>query len=240
MIRTLNLDFAYAPDDGTVLWDINIEINKGEIVSILGPNGSGKTTLVRHFNALLLPSSGDVYVDGLDTRERRNHRKIREMVSLVFQNPLDQFIGLTVSDDLALPLRMRGESDKSIKSKVGEMLDMFNLKNIKDRYPHKISGGEQKLLTIAAALIVDPKVIVLDEPTVMLDKGRKKIVHEHLMRMNKEHGKTVVISTTDPYEASLADRIYVIKEGEIACSGKPKEVFKKKKFMEEIGVGVPV
>lgn len=240
MIKVSNLEFNYEPDGGPVLCDINnLEIKQHELVSILGPNGAGKSTLIRHFNALLLPTFGEVYVDGLDTRIKRNHVKIREIVSLVFQNPLDQFIGLTVFEDFAVPLRMRGYDNDEVNGRVEGVLKEFNLSAVKDRYPHDLSGGEQKLLSIASSLILDPKVIVLDEPTVMLDRGRKRIIHDKLLELNKKFKKTVVIATCDPDEATLADKIYVLCEGKIVSSGVPSEVFRNEGLMEEIGVGTP-
>ncbi|MFC1767368.1 energy-coupling factor ABC transporter ATP-binding protein [Candidatus Margulisiibacteriota bacterium] len=240
MIEVLNLDFAYEPDGGEVLWDINIEIKQGEFVAILGPNGSGKTTLIKHFNALLVPSSGEVLIDGLDTRERRNQKKIRDIVSLVFQNPLDQFIGLTAAEDLAVPLRIRGGSDENVSAKVRETLEKFNLTRLKDKYPHNLSGGEQKLLTIASSFVLDPKVIVLDEPTIMLDKGRREMIHSYVKALNKDQHKTVVAATTDPNEANLADRVYVLNKGRVVAMGTPHKVFHNSKLLEEIGVGVPL
>ena len=234
MIETKNLSFIYREEDmesgeikeEKVLKDINIEIEKGSFTAILGHNGSGKSTLAKHFNAILLPSGGKVYVKGMDTADENNIFNIRQSAGMVFQNPDNQMVAALVEDEVAFAPENLGVEPKEIRRRVDECLEIVNMTKYAQSSPSKLSGGQKQRVAIASVLAMNPEILILDEPTAMLDpKGRSEVI-KTIKMLNEEKDITVVLITHYMDEAAQADRTVVIDDGEIVLDGTPKEVFK--------------
>ncbi|MBE3519857.1 MAG: energy-coupling factor transporter ATPase [Firmicutes bacterium] len=233
---------TYGPDESsgvTALSGVDLEIKRGEFVCIIGPNGSGKSTLARHLNALLLPTSGRVLVFGMDTRDERNLWEIRRTAGMVFQNPDNQMVATVVEEDVAFGPENLGIKPEEIRQRVSDALKAVGMEDFSRASPHFLSGGQKQRVAIAGVLAMMPSVIVLDEPTAMLDpKGRKEVM-ETLARLNKEKGITVVHITHHMDEAVHADRVIVMYEGKVVLSGPPTEVFSKTEDLAKWGLDVP-
>ena len=247
MIETKNLSFIYREEDmesgeikeEKVLKDINIEIKKGSFTAVLGHNGSGKSTLAKHFNAILLPSGGKVYVKGMDTADENNIFNIRQSAGMVFQNPDNQMVAALVEDEGAFAPENLGVEPKEIRRRVDECLEIVNMTKYAQSSPSKLSGGQKQRVAIASVLAMNPEILILDEPTAMLDpKGRSEVI-KTIKMLNEEKDITVVLITHYMDEAAQADRTVVIDDGEIVLDGTPKEVFKNVEKLKSLGLDVP-
>ena len=247
MIETKNLSFIYREEDmesgeikeEKVLKYINIEIEKGSFTAVLGHNGSGKSTLAKHFNAILLPSGGKVYVKGMDTADENNIFNIRQSAGMVFQNPDNQMVAALVEDEVAFAPENLGVEPKEIRRRVDECLEIVNMTKYAQSSPSKLSGGQKQRVAIASVLAMNPEILILDEPTAMLDpKGRSEVI-KTIKMLNEEKDITVVLITHYMDEAAQADRTVVIDDGEIVLDGTPKEVFKNVEKLKSLGLDVP-
>ena len=247
MIETKNHSFIYREEDmesgeikeEKVLKDINIEIKKGSFTAVLGHNGSGKSTLAKHFNAILLPSGGKVYVKGMDTADENNIFNIRQSAGMVFQNPDNQMVAALVEDEVAFAPENLGVEPKEIRRRVDECLEIVNMTKYAQSSPSKLSGGQKQRVAIASVLAMNPEILILDEPTAMLDpKGRSEVI-KTIKMLNEEKDITVVLITHYMDEAAQADRTVVIDDGEIVLDGTPKEVFKNVEKLKSLGLDVP-
>lgn len=247
MIETKNLSFIYREEDmesgeikeEKVLKDINIEIKKGSFTAVLGHNGSGKSTLAKHFNAILLPSGGKVYVKGMDTADENKIFNIRQSAGMVFQNPDNQMVAALVEDEVAFAPENLGVEPKEIRRRVDECLEIVNMTKYAQSSPSKLSGGQKQRVAIASVLAMNPEILILDEPTAMLDpKGRSEVI-KTIKMLNEEKDITVVLITHYMDEAAQADRTVVIDDGEIVLDGTPKEVFKNVEKLKSLGLDVP-
>ena len=222
-----------------VLKDIDLEINKGEFVAVLGHNGSGKSTLAKCFNAINIPESGEVLVNGLDTKDEDNLLKIRETAGMVFQNPDNQIVATIVEEDVAFALENMGVEPNVIRKRVNEALKTVGMYEYRNHAPHRLSGGQKQRVAIAGIIAMEPDCILLDEPTAMLDpKGRAEVM-KTIKMLNREKGVTIVLITHYMEEAAQADRVVVVDEGEIVMDNVPKKVFSQVATMKNLGLDVP-
>ncbi len=218
---------------------LNLEVNKGEFLVVLGHNGSGKSTFAKHINALVLPTEGEVCVDGLRTSLESNLWNIRNVAGMVFQNPDNQIVATIVEEDVAFGPENLGLDPKEIRIRVDEALKSVQMYEYKKHAPHLLSGGQKQRVAIAGILAMMPKCIVFDEPTAMLDPfGRKEVIRT-IKEINKKHGITIILITHNMEEAVEADRIVVMDSGKIVMEGKPKEIFRNVPVMKKIGLDVP-
>lgn len=224
--RRLKFEYPRSNQEPVVALDgINLTVRSGEHLAIIGANGSGKSTLLKHFNALLLPTSGDVIVDGFFTGEEENRWHIRQRCGMVFQNPDNQIVATTVEEDIAFGLENLGVSPVKIRSRVKEALVMVGMERFRQHEPHFLSGGQKQCVAIAGILAMRPVCLLLDEPTAMLDPCGKKEVSRIVKRLNQKEKITVVWATHFMEEAVGADRVVVLSEGKIAMEGSPQEIF---------------
>ena len=241
MIKAENLSYAYESEDEErlVLKGLDLEIQKGSFVAVLGHNGSGKSTLAKHFNAILLPSGGKVFVLGTDTADEKKLFEIRTHVGMVFQNPDNQIVTSIVEDEVAFAPENLGVPPEEIRKRVDEALRIVGMTKYANAAPSRLSGGQKQRIAIASALAMKPECIVLDEPTAMLDpKGREEIIST-IKRLNKENGMTVVLITHFMEEAALADRVVVMKKGKIVYDDVPGKVFSHVEEIKKIGLDIP-
>ena len=243
MLRTEHLSFAYPAAEGgkivPVLKEINLEIDRGSIVAILGHNGSGKSTLSKHFNAVYLPSGGKVWVEEFDTADEAALLEIRRRVGMVFQNPDNQIVANVVEEDVAFAPENLGVPTEEIRRRVDASLAAVGMSEFTRHAPHLLSGGQKQRVAIAGVLAMEPECIILDEATAMLDpKGRRDVL-ETVQRLNREKGMTVIMITHHMDEAELADRVIVMNRGEIYLDGAPREIFQKVDELRRIGLTVP-
>ena len=240
IINAENISYFY--DEETkkyVFKDLSLEIEKGSFVAILGHNGSGKSTLAKHFNAILTPSKGTVFVNSLDTSSENNLLEIRKNVGMVFQNPDNQIVATIVEDDVAFAPENLGVEHSELVLRVKEALKAVSMEKFAAFPPHQLSGGQKQRVAIAGIIAMRPQCIVLDEATAMLDpKGRREVM-EVVRHLNREMGITVVFITHYMEEAALADRVIVMDSGKIVLDGKPKEIFKEVETLKGIGLDVP-
>lgn len=244
IIEFQNVSFRYdSEEEGVQLpliaENLNLQIHEGEFVAILGHNGSGKSTLAKLTNAILLPTSGKVLVDGMDTSDEDLKIKIRQTVGMVFQNPDNQIVATIVEEDVAFGPENLGVEPKEIRRRVDESLKAVGMYEFRKREPHRLSGGQKQRVAIAGIIAMLPRCIVLDEPTAMLDPRGRQEVMSTMLKLNREMGMTVVFITHFMDEAVQADRVVVMDDAKIIMDGKPKEVFKQVERLEEIGLDVP-
>jgi len=245
-IRLENVSFSYLDDtplSEAALRNVSLEIEDGQFVGLIGPTGSGKSTLIQHFNGLLKPTTGKVYVDGVDlTLKDTQLRLIRQKVGMVFQYPEHQLFGETVLEDVGFGPRNGGLSEDAVIQRVQEALTYVGLdyETIKDKSPFELSGGQKRRVAIAGVLAMQPSVLVLDEPTAGLDpQGREEILRE-IRQLHEERGITVVLVTHSMEDvARLVDRLIVMEKGSIAMDGTPLEVFGQVERLKRLGLGVP-
>ncbi|MDD5914236.1 MAG: energy-coupling factor transporter ATPase [Oscillospiraceae bacterium] len=243
MIETKDLTFAYPSAEGersTLALDgVSLSIEKGSFVVILGHNGSGKSTLAKMFNAVLLPSGGTVYVDGMDTGNEELLLEIRRRVGMVFQNPDNQIVANVVEEDVAFAPENLGVPSAEIRVRVDRALAAVGMEQFMQHAPHLLSGGQKQRIAIAGVLAMKPKCIVLDEATAMLDPIGRSEVLSTIERLHKQDGITVVLITHHMNEAENADRVIVMNDGRLAMDGAPREVFSRKAELEKLGLTVP-
>ena len=243
IISAQNLTHTYIDGQNNsvkALDGINLSIATGEFVAIIGTNGSGKSTLARHFNAILSPTEGICLVNGLDTSKEENMWQVRQTVGMVFQNPDNQIVAAVVEEDVAFGLENIGVPSPEIRPRVEAALAAVNMTAYAKQAPHRLSGGQKQRIAIAGVMALEPKCIVFDEPTAMLDpKGRKEIVST-VLKLNKEKHITIVYITHKMEEAILADRIIAMEKGKIVMEGTPAEVFSKVDVINKLGLESPL
>lgn len=242
-ISAQNVTFAYESNEGEekneVLHGVSLDIKKGEFVALLGHNGSGKSTLAKHFNAMLLPCGGKVYVDGLDTMDEALKIEIRRRVGLVLQNPDNQLVASIVEEDVAFGPENLGIAPPEIRKRVDDALKAVEMYDYRLSAPYKLSGGQKQRIAIAGIIAMEPDCIVLDEPTAMLDpRGRDEVLHT-IHKLNNENGITIVLITHYMDEAVGADRVVVMDEGKVLTQGTPREVFSQVELLKEHELDVP-
>ena len=229
MIETKDLTFAYPAEEGKrsepALRGVSLGIEKGSFVVVLGHNGSGKSTLAKHMNAVLLPSGGAVYVEGMDTRDQTVLLEIRRRVGMVFQNPDNQIVANVVEEDVAFAPENLGVPPQEIRRRVDDALEAVGMSDFARHAPHLLSGGQKQRVAIAGVIAMEPECIVLDEATAMLDPHGRREVLDTIHRLNRERGMTVVLITHHMAEAEEADRVIVMNDGEAAMDGTPREIF---------------
>ena len=241
IIEIKNVTYNYVEDEVeyTAVNNVSLNIEKGSFTVILGHNGSGKSTLAKMLNGLNRPSSGDILVDGINTRDEENEFLIKKKVGMVFQNPDNQLVASIVEEDVAFGPENLGLEPKVIRQRVDDALKSVGMYEFRNSTPHHLSGGQKQRIAIAGIIALEPECIVLDEPTAMLDpKGRQEIINT-ILRLNKEKGITVVLITHYMEEAEMADRVLVMNDGEFIADGTPKEIFKNVKMLKSVGLDVP-
>ena len=242
-IRTEHLKFSYdaQSESGgvTVFDDLNLSIEEGSFVAVLGHNGCGKSTLAKHFNAVLLPEGGSVQVFGMDTSDESLLVDIRRTVGMVFQNPDNQMVANVVEEDVAFAPENLGVPSEEIRRRVDEALKLVWMYDYRLHAPHLLSGGQKQRVAIAGVIAMRPRCIVLDEPTAMLDPHGREEVISTIERLNREMGITVVLITHHMTEAIRAQRVIVMDAGRILADGTPKEVFPQVELLESVGLTVP-
>lgn len=237
-----DLEFQYEMTDAEpvkVLRGINLELKKGEFTAVLGHNGCGKSTLAKHLNAILLPTGGTVYIDGINTKDEDKVFDIRQRVGMVFQNPDNQIVTTIVEEDVAFALENLGVEPGEMRKRVDEALKAVNMYEYREHAPHQLSGGQKQRIAIAGVIAMRPEFIVLDEPTAMLDpQGRKEVIAT-IRRLNQEYGISVVLITHYMDEAVKADRVIVMDDGRTVMDGTPREVFLRVEELKKLGLDVP-
>lgn len=241
MIKAVNVSFEYKNEDETtlVLEDFNLTIQQGEFVAVLGHNGSGKSTLAKHFNAILIPSKGTVFIEGIDTSQEEMVFEVRQRVGMVFQNPDNQLVATLVEEDVAFAPENLGVPPKEIRKRVDDSLRAVGMYEYKEHAPHQLSGGQKQRVAIAGIIAMQPDCIVLDEATAMLDPRGRREVLETVERLNRENGTTIVHITHFMEEAVPANRVIVIDNGKLVYDGTPAEVFSHVQKLKKIGLNVP-
>ena len=240
MIRVQDVKFRYDPEQPTYAVDgVSLNVRRGEFVAVLGANGCGKSTLAKHFNAILLPETGTVLVENMDTRGEDHLYDIRQKVGMVFQNPDNQIVANVVEEDVAFGPENLGVASPEIRRRVELALKQVGMYAYREHAPHLLSGGQKQRIAIAGVIAMEPKCIVLDEPTAMLDpKGRREVM-ETVLRLNREKGITVILITHHMDEAAQAGRVVVLHQGQIAADGTPKEVFSQVDLLHRLGLAAP-
>lgn len=243
IISIKNLSFAYLEEEGkrgkTILNDISLDIEDGSFTAILGHNGCGKSTLAKHFNCINLPVGGHVYIDGLDTLDENNLFEIRSRAGMVFQNPDNQMVAALVEDEVAFAPENIGLTPEEIRKRVDEALEIVDMSDYALKAAANLSGGQKQRIAIAGVLAMQPRLIILDESTAMLDpRGRKEVI-DAVHKINKEKGTAIVHITHYMEEAALADRVIVMDEGKIVMDDVPRRVFSNVEALEKIGLSVP-
>ena len=239
IIKTENLHFTYAGDEHETLHGVDLEIEEGSFVAILGHNGSGKSTLAKLFNGILLPTEGRVLVDGIDTTHEDKLLQVRAAVGLVFQNPDNQIVANVVEDDVAFAPENLGVDPAEIRRRVDAALKTVGMYEYRLHAPHLLSGGQKQRVAIAGVLAMQPKCIVLDEPTAMLDPVGRREVASTVTRLCREEGITVVLITHHMSECVGADRLVVMSEGNVIADGTPRDVFSQVELLRSEGLSVP-
>lgn len=241
IIKVENLVYRYSDELLTTnaVDNLSMSISKGEFVVIIGHNGSGKSTLAKHFNGIFYPTEGDVYVNGMNTRDDDLIWDIRQQAGMVFQNPDNQIVATIVEEDVAFGPENIGVEKSLIRKRVDEALELVKMTEFAKRQPHNLSGGQKQRVAIAGIIAMRPDVIIFDEPTAMLDPSGRKEVIETILRLNKDEGKTVVHITHFMDEATQADRVIVMDKGRIKLEGKPREIFAKVEELKALGLDVP-
>lgn len=240
-IETRSLEHAYPLENGgqvAALRGVDLTVERGEFVALVGPNGSGKSTLARHLNGLLLPTVGQVLVDGLPTSDRRHLWTVRQRVGMVFQNPDNQLVASTVEEDVAFGPENAALPPDEIRRRVDESLAVVGLADYRTHPPQMLSGGQRQLVAIAGALATRPACIVFDEPTSMLDPPGRRRVLETIERLNRQ-GLTVILITQAMDEAVSAGRVLVMQAGRLVLDGPPAEIFARAEQLQEMGLGLP-
>lgn len=238
-VRVLETDHGTKEEKVAALKNVNIEINKGDFVAVLGHNGSGKSTFAKHINALVQPTGGTLWVDDMDTKNDELVWEIRQTAGMVFQNPDNQLVATVVEEDIAFGPENMGVEPKEIRKRVDEALATVRMSEYATHIPSKLSGGQKQRIAIAGVLAMKPKCIVLDEPTAMLDPVGRRDVMETIERLNREEGITMILITHYMDEAVRADKVFVIDDGDLVMQGTPKEIFSQVETLQKYGLDVP-
>lgn len=241
IIKVDNLIFEYTSDETTyrAIDDFNLDIKKGEFVAIIGHNGSGKSTLSKNLNAILVPTSGDINIKGMNTKDEKYLWDIRQTAGMVFQNPDNQIVATIVEEDVAFGCENLGIPPQEIRLRVDEALKNVDMYDLRERQPHLLSGGQKQRVAIAGIIAMRPECIIFDEATAMLDPSGRQEVMNTIKRLNKEYDITVLHITHFMEEAVEADRVIVMEKGKLALEGAPREVFSNVTRLKEIGLDVP-
>ena len=247
IIKTENLSFDYIRRDEegnvegitTAVSDVNLDIEQGDFIAILGHNGSGKSTLAKHFNSILHPTEGVVLIDGYDSMDEEHLLDIRQSAGMVFQNPDNQIIGQMVDEDVAFGPENLGVPTEEILERVDESLKAVGIEELKSKSPNKLSGGQKQRVSIAGVLAMHPKCIILDEPTAMLDPQGRSDVIRAARALNDVENITIILITHYMEEIIYADRVFVMDEGKIAMEGTPREIFSKVEELKRLRLTVP-
>ena len=243
IISVEHLAYTYPGVEGTpgipVFKDLNLTVQEGSFVAILGTNGCGKSTLAKHFNSILLPTGGKVYVCGIDTSNEDRILTVRRNVGMVFQNPDNQIVANVVEEDVAFGPENLGIASPEIRRRVDSALKQVEMYEYREHAPHLLSGGQKQRVAIAGIIAMEPRCIVLDEPTAMLDpRGRREVI-DTIGRLNREKGITVVLITHHMDEAAKADRVVVLNKGKVAADGTPQQVFAQVELLHSLGLASP-
>ena len=238
-VRVLETDHGTVEEKVAALKNVNIEINKGDFVAVLGHNGSGKSTFAKHINALVQPTGGTLWVDDMDTKNDELVWEIRQTAGMVFQNPDNQLVATVVEEDSAFGPENMCVEPKEIRKRVDEALATVRMSEYATHTPSKLSGGQKQRIAIAGVLAMKPQCIVLDEPTAMLDPVGRRDVMETIERLNREEGITMILITHYMDEAVRADKVFVIDDGDLVMQGTPKEIFSQVETLQKYGLDVP-
>ena len=243
IIHIEHISFTYPEEEGretfAALDGVTLDIEAGSFVAVLGHNGSGKSTLAKHMNAVLLPTGGKVYVDGMDTWDEEVLLEIRRRVGMVFQNPDNQIVANVVEEDVAFGPENLGVPTEEIRRRVDAALKAVGMEDFLLHAPHNLSGGQKQRIAIAGIIAMEPKCIVLDESTAMLDPSGRREVLDTVRRLNREKGITIVLITHHMNEAAMADRVVVMDDGHVVMDGKPREILTRMEDLRTIGLDVP-
>ena len=241
IINVKDMTFEYVTIDSKfkAIDDLSLEVKQGEFVAIIGHNGSGKSTLSKNLNAILVPTQGDIYIDGMNTKDESKLWNIRQTAGMVFQNPDNQIVATIVEEDVAFGPENLGVEPTLIRERVEDALKSVGIYELKDRQPHLLSGGQKQRVAIAGIIAMRPKCIIFDEATAMLDPSGRKEVMNVIKKLNKEENITTLHITHYMEEAVQADRVIVMDKGRKVLEGTPKEVFRNVKMLKEIGLDVP-
>ncbi|WP_191399544.1 energy-coupling factor transporter ATPase [Flavonifractor sp. An306] len=242
ILKTEELRFSYQEETipaPVVLDGVDLEIQAGSFVAVLGHNGSGKSTLAKHLNAILLPTGGKVYVDGIDTTDEDRLLDIRRTIGMVFQNPDNQIVANVVEEDVAFAPENLGVPPEEIRRRVDDALKAVGMYEYREHAPHLLSGGQKQRIAIAGVIAMQPRCIVLDEPTAMLDPIGRSEVLKTIKELNRASGVTVVLITHHMDEAAQADRLVVMAKGKVVADGTPKDVFQRVEELRAVGLTVP-
>ena len=243
VISVEHLAYTYPGVDDTpgvaVFKDLNLSVEKGSFVAVLGGNGCGKSTLAKHFNSILLPCGGKIYAFGMDTSDPEKLIAIRRTVGMVFQNPDNQIVANVVEEDVAFGPENLSISSPEIRKRVDQALKQVGMYEYREHAPHLLSGGQKQRVAIAGIIAMEPSCIVLDEPTAMLDPRGRREVMQTISRLNQEKGITVILITHHMDEAAQADRVIVLHQGQVAADGTPKQVFSQVELLHSIGLAAP-
>ena len=243
--KNLKYDYLKYDDNGqpseshTAVDNVNLDIRAGQFISILGHNGSGKSTLAKHMNALLIPTEGTLWVDGKDTAAIDELWEIRQSAGMVFQNPDNQIIGTVVEEDVGFGPENMGVPTDAIWTRVNKSLEAVGMTAFRHRSPNKLSGGQKQRVAIAGVMAMQPKCIILDEPTAMLDPNGRKEVLEAVRELNRQENVTVILITHYMEEVVHADKVYVMDSGEVVMQGTPKEIFSQVDTLKKYRLDVP-
>jgi energy-coupling factor transporter ATPase len=244
-VKNLSHYFLDRDDDGNVIGekiaidDISLEVSLGDFICVLGHNGSGKSTFAKHLNAILLPTGGKIYVDGIDTEDKEKMWDIRQNTGMVFQNPDNQIISTVVEEDVAFGPENLGVETKEIWTRVEKALNSVNMIEYRKHSPNRLSGGQKQRVAIAGVMAMMPECIIFDESTAMLDPLGRKDVMEAIERLNRDKGITVIMITHYMDEAARADRVIVLDDGSLILDGTPSEVFEQEEMLRECGLAIP-
>ena len=239
IISAKDLVFSYPGDTELALDHVSLTVGKGDLVAVLGHNGSGKSTLAKHFNAILLPQGGVCYVDGINTADEDRLLELRSRAGMVFQNPDNQIVATIVEEDVAFGLENIGVPPEEIRIRVDEALTDVGMYEYRLHAPHQLSGGQKQRVAIAGIIAMMPKLIILDEPTAMLDPRGRAEVLETVIKLNREFGVTVLLITHFMDEAAACRRVVVMDDGRILLDAPPKEVFSHVSLLKQVGLDVP-
>ena len=242
-VKVEHLAYTYPGVDDTpgvaVFEDLNLSVAAGSLVAVLGGNGCGKSTLAKHFNGILLPCGGKVWVNGMDTSDEEKLISVRRTVGMVFQNPDNQIVANVVEEDVAFGPENLGIASPAIRQRVDHALKQVGMYEYRLHAPHLLSGGQKQRIAIAGIIAMEPKCIVLDEPTAMLDPRGRREVMETITRLNREKGITVILITHHMEEAAQCDRVVVMHKGTVIADGEPRQVFAQVDLLHRVGLAAP-